>query len=71
MSEFLPRCVRILSLCVFLAGMFAMGVVVASVGRWGQYGVGIGALVVLFSSLYATALYGYVAWRFFKKRHAG
>ena len=63
MRGLLPRAVRLVSLYVFVVMAFGFGILVSSVGRWGDWGVGIGAVILLFGSVYGVTLFTYVGWR--------
>jgi len=66
--EFLSRRVRIFSLFVYMAAIFGLGLLFTVATGLKEWTAVVGALLVLFGAVYATALNSYVLYRVWKQR---
>ena len=68
MKEFLPKPVRVVTLCVSVAMAFGLGIFVAHAEPWGGFSLVIAAAFLLFGSVYGFVLYTYIVYCLWKNR---
>ena len=69
--EILSTRVRVVSSLVFATMAFGFGVLVSSAKGWGDWGIGIGAIILLFGSIYGFVLGTCVLWCLSRRKGPG